>query len=170
VDYDGNLLGLQFTILKFSTFTIIDFHNDEPASFHAAYMRGYPDGTFGPENHLTRAEMAAIISRLKVMSGDSANDFRDAQVHWAATVNAHVYSAGYMFGYLDGTFRPDQPITRAEAVTVIKRVLERGPLHGLSSPSRRDVPMDHWAFHEIEEASQDHRYRVDESGREQIEE
>ena len=230
VTYDGNLLGLQFTILKFSTFTIIDFHNDEPASFHAAYMRGYPDGTFGPENHLTRAEMAAIlsrileipdtgsavrypdvapghwaekaiaqvsqagfmigipdgmfkpektitrsemaaiISRLKALSGQSANDFRDAQVHWAAAVIAQVYSAGYMFGYLDGTFRPDQPITRAEAVAVINRVLERGPLHGLRSPSWPDVPVDHWAFHEIEEASQDHHYRVDESGREQIEE
>jgi len=133
-------------------------------------MSGYPDGTFRPENHLTRAEMAAIISRLKALSGQPANDFRDAQAHWAAAVIAQVFSAGYMFGYPDGTFRPDQPITRAEAVGVINRVLERGPLHWMSQSSWRDVPMDHWAFHEIEEASQDHRYQADESGREQIEE
>lgn len=228
VTYHGDLLGLRFTIRKFSTFTIIDFHNDGPAGIHTAYMRGYPDGAFGPENHLTRAEMAtvlsrileirdtgsevrypdvapghwaekaiaqvsgsglmigfpdgtfrpgktitrsemaAIIARVKALSNPVANDFRDARIHWASAAIAQVRAAGYMFGYPDGTFRPNQPITRAEAVAVINRMLERGPLYGMDKPSWRDVPAHHWAYHDIEEASQDHSCRVDESDRARI--
>jgi len=88
--------------------------------------------------------------------------------HWAAASIEAAAAAGILDGYGDGTFRPNKALTRAEAVKVINRMFGRGPLYGVSQPSWPDVPANHWAFREIEEASRDHHYTIRAGGGEQI--
>nr|WP_245203526.1 S-layer homology domain-containing protein [Ammoniphilus resinae] len=121
-------------------------------------MSGYPDQTFGPGKSITRAEMAAVVARWLQLGGTSTSNSSDVKGHWAEKVIAQVEKAKIMLGMPDGTFRPNQPLTRAEAVTIYNRILKRGPLSGVEQPTWKDVPATHWAFKEIEEASQDHRF------------
>lgn len=76
--------------------------------------------------------------------------------HWAIKEIAAMKTADVMNGYEDGTFRPNGKLSRAEAVKIINRMFNRGPLYGVTSKSFKDVPSTHWAFHEVEEAAQDH--------------
>jgi len=71
---------------------------------------------------------------------------------------ADATAKGLMWGYADGTFRPSNPLSRAEAVVILNRALGRGPLYGLESSPWADVPDTHWARRDIEEASVDHEY------------
>ena len=90
-------------------------------------ITGYPDGTFKPNKPITRAEFAAIAARFdETQSGKSAT-FSDVIGHWAAKEIGIAYYNDWIKGYPDGTFKPDQNITRAEAMTLINRVLERKP-------------------------------------------
>ncbi|MUT66709.1 hypothetical protein GOM71_12305 [Paenibacillus sp. NEAU-GSW1] len=123
-------------------------------------MTGYPDGSFKPDQQISRAEMAAIIARITNAS-DSVTDgsFMDISGHWAQGAIVEAQSAGIMSGYSDGTFRPDQPLTRAEAVVTINRLLDRGPLSG--APSKwSDVSEQHWAYAHIQEASISHNFEA----------
>ncbi|MNE78417.1 Cellulosome-anchoring protein precursor [compost metagenome] len=69
-------------------------------------------------------------------------------------------AAGLMTGFADGSFAPAKTLSRAEAVTVINRLFGRGPLTGVTRPSFSDVPAAHWAFADIEEASVNHKYTI----------
>ncbi|XEC95745.1 S-layer homology domain-containing protein [Paenibacillus tarimensis] len=131
-------------------------------------MQGYPDGKFRSEKAISRAEMAAIVARWMKLEGATEHSFSDVDGHWAEQLIASVSQAGYMEGYADGNFEPDKAVTRAEAVVIINRVLERGPLYNMTEPTWSDVPMSHWAFHHIEEASQDHYYNLRPEGGETI--
>ncbi|WP_339249206.1 S-layer homology domain-containing protein [Paenibacillus sp. FSL P2-0136] len=124
----------------------------------AGLMKGMTDGSFRPEQSITRAEMAVIIARWKALSGTGEHRYNDAAGHWAEKAIGQTNEAGYMEGMLDGSFQPNKALTRAEGVTVFNRILERGPLYGETVPVWSDVPMTHWAFHQIEEASRDHSY------------
>jgi hypothetical protein len=64
-------------------------------------------------------------------------------------------AAGILNGYPDGTFRPDRPVTRAEAVTIVNRLIGRSPSVDVAKPTWKDVPDNHWAFFDIEAASAD---------------
>ncbi|MED5017977.1 InlB B-repeat-containing protein [Paenibacillus chibensis] len=121
-------------------------------------MNGYPDGSFKPEGAITRAELAAILARWMKLSETESPGYTDVSGHWAEMSIAQVSQAGYMMGYPNGSFMPDSALTRAEAVAVINRVLKRGPLYGIAGSTWSDVSGDHWALHEIEEASQNHSY------------
>lgn len=132
----------------------------------AGLMTGYKDGTFRPNKFITRAEMAAIVARWMDLSGDSTSSFTDTKGHWSAQNIALVQKAGYMKGMPDGSFRPDQYVSRAEAVTLINRVLKRGPLSGSPASSWSDVSMSHWASQDIEEATVSHSYSILEDGKE----
>lgn len=117
-------------------------------------MHGYADGTFGPDHKLKRAEMATIIASL--ISGEphlGGTGFPDTSGHWAEAAIIKVQGAGMMNGYEDGTFRPERLLTRAEAVTIINRVLGLSPASSPATVRWKDVPMTHWAFGEIEAAS-----------------
>ncbi|ACT00085.1 S-layer homology domain-containing protein [Paenibacillus sp. JDR-2] len=130
-------------------------------------LNGYPDHTFKPNATITRAEMAAIIVKWLQLDPDAANPaFRDAKGHWASVQIAAAAKLGYMTGYSDGTFRPDQPLTRAEAVVIVNRILGRGPLTGVTTPTWKDVSASFWAFGAIEEASRSHDAARDSGGSE----
>jgi len=91
-------------------------------------VNGYPDGSYAPNGTITRAELAAIAARFAPMMGmysNGAAGFVDVAGHWA---EEHIIAAagyGWVTGYEDGTFRPNQPITRAEFITIVNRMLER---------------------------------------------
>ncbi len=125
-------------------------------------LKGYPDGNFQAENAITRAEVAAITSRWLGLSSNGSHQLSDISGHWAEQVIEQAYQADILTGYPDGTFRPAQAITRAETVVVINKILDRGPLHGVKTPTWSDVSADHWAYGHIEEASRDHYFILEE--------
>ena len=126
-------------------------------------ITGYPDGTFKPNKPITRAEFAAIAARFdETQSGKSAT-FSDVIGHWAAKEIGIAYYNDWIKGYPDGTFKPDQNITRAEAMTVINRVLERKP----ESPADLLTNMNKWTdnldtskwyYLDVQEATNSHGY------------
>ena len=132
-------------------------------------VRGYDDGTFRPNEKITRAELAAIISRFAELDGTSAPSFSDIEGHWAQDSIRLAASNGWIYGYTDGSFRPNQAITRAETAAMINRVLDR-------TPKNEDALLDgmitfwdnldttKWYYIPIQEATNYHRYVKDESG------
>ncbi len=120
-------------------------------------MRGYPDGSFKPEQTITRGEMANIALQLLTKDGTASSTFPDVAGHWAEHAIVQIYAAGIIVGFEDGTFRPDDALSRAEAVTIINKLLGRGPLVG-AEKQWADVSMDHWAYADIQEASSYHAF------------
>jgi hypothetical protein len=93
-------------------------------------MSGYPDGTFRPDSAITRAEVATLIARFARLMGKEAEDslvFSDIAGHWANSDIRYAAALGWVNGYPDGTFKPNQNITRAEFITLVNRILERVP-------------------------------------------
>ena len=126
-------------------------------------VRGYPCGNYMPANHLTRAEFTALMARFVGHAPGGMSAFPDVGNHWATGYINTMYNAGMITGYPDGTFRPNHPITRAEAVTLVNRILGRGvDASGLASVHHRSFPdiAGHWAYYEIIEASNSHRFRL----------
>jgi hypothetical protein len=125
--------------------------------------------------------MAAIVSRwvLNACEADAkaydscgklggAASFQDVSAkHWAADEIGVAAASGIMTGGANGTFRPDEALTRAEAVKVLNRLFDRGPLYGELKPTFSDMPSTNWAFREVEEASRDHGW-IKENGKETI--
>lgn len=131
-------------------------------------MLGVAKDRFAPNRPLTRAEFATLAVRWqKLTPNGTTTAFTDVQNHWAASSIAILAQTGIVNGYPDNTFRPDEVVTRAELVTMMNRLLERGPLNGVTTPTWKDVPVTHWAFADIEEASLSHRYDVQPDGSEQ---
>ncbi|MCI3921402.1 Ig-like domain-containing protein [Paenibacillus sp. TRM 82003] len=133
-------------------------------------MKGYEHGGFEPDRPVTRAEIAVVIARMRDLKAEENFSFLDASGHWAADSIQAVFESGLMIGDPKGRFRPNDPLTRAEAVTLMNRMLDRGPLEGLNVSSWPDVSVEHWAFRQIEEASRSHKSIVDDEGREWFEE
>ncbi|WP_372637381.1 S-layer homology domain-containing protein [Cohnella sp.] len=128
-------------------------------------MIGYPDGSFKPDAPITRAEMASAIAPLLPGATGASAGFTDTEGSWAQAVIEQANAAGIVYGYEDGTFRPNSKLTRAEAVTMIGRLLGRGPLIG--APQQwPDVTQAHWAYGYIQEASMDHSYEKQQDGTE----
>ncbi|MCR8844288.1 S-layer homology domain-containing protein [Paenibacillus sp. SC116] len=119
-------------------------------------MIGVGENGFEPNRPLTRAEMAATVARWKRLTSEKASSFEDVQGHWAEKHIAALSEIGAAHGYKDGMYRPDASITRAEAVTLLNRLMNRGPLLEVVQPTWKDVPTTHWAYGDIEEASQAH--------------
>jgi hypothetical protein len=126
-----------------------------------------PSGQFRPDDPVSRAEVAVIIFRLLKLAPATAS-FSDVTGHWAAPYVGAINQAGIMLGYPGGTFQPDQQTTRAEFVTIVNRATKRGPLVDVPAPTFPDVPLDHWASGQVEEAATDHRFTVGEDGKEHL--
>lgn len=126
------------------------------------YIVGYEDGSFGPGRNITRAEFAAIAARFDDETPDSAtHTFTDISGHWAEDYIARAVQRGWIAGYEDGTFRPDQNITRAEAMTIINRMLNRFVnAQGIHADAVLwpDNPKDAWFYYAVEEATNSHDY------------
>ncbi|MEK3718961.1 S-layer homology domain-containing protein [Paenibacillus sp. FSL H8-0034] len=131
------------------------------------YFSGFEDGSFKPEAPVTRGELAAIMARfLKLnVSKPGENHFSDVEGHWAADAIEELYRAHFLSGYSDGTFKPQDKINRVEAVTMINRMLYRGPLQGVE-PLFPDVPASHWGFGDVLESTFSHESVRNEDGSE----
>jgi len=94
-------------------------------------LQGYEDGSFKPDAPITRAELATIVARFAKLAmlreTKSETDFNDVAGHWAEEFITLAAGLGWVVGYEDGSFKPDQLITRAEFFTLANRVLERIP-------------------------------------------
>ena len=139
------------------------FNNAVSTTTRAGILKGYPDGTARPTANITRAEFAAIAARfLSAEYNESGDMFSDISGHWAAAEINRAAKAGWIHGYPDGTFRPDQAITRAEAMTLINNMLGRNPDkdHLLTNmivwPDNMDPTV--WYYAAVQEATNSHDY------------
>ena len=138
------------------------FNNAVSTLSNAGIISGYPDGTFKPNAPITRAEFAAIATRFSDASYTGRCTFTDVPAdHWAANAIALAQDLGWINGYSDGTFKPNQPITRAEAMTLINRVLERAVDrdHMLADMvTWTDNRPGSWYYEAVQEATNSHEY------------
>lgn len=111
-------------------------------------LSGYPDGTFAPDATISRSEMCAIIARTQKLELTALDDiFMDIDSdHWGRPYIAAMLNNELVTGYPNGTFAPDAPLTRAEAVTIINRVLGSATANVVKRPS--DIA-GHWAEKDI---------------------
>ena len=125
-------------------------------------VKGRTAEHFDPNAPITRAEFAAICARFDTSKRDGDSNFTDISGHWAEAEIERAASLGWIMGYTDGTFRPENYITRAEAMTMINRVLNRLPededdlLDGMNVwPDNK--PGD-WYYLAVQEATNSHDF------------
>lgn len=129
-------------------------------------LSGFPDGTFRPDENITRAQFVTILSRFPHTDIGTDKTFADVpETHWAHEAILTAVAQGWAGGYPDGSFRPDQTITRAEAVTMLNRILGREGDQTMASTANGirimpDVPDTHWAYLAMLEAVTEHEYTV----------
>jgi hypothetical protein len=125
-------------------------------------IKGYPEGDFRPNNSITRAEFATLISGFDNLEIINTNRFSDTDQHWAVGYINSAAVKGWVTGYPDGTFRPEAYLTRAEIVTVINRMLDR-MIEARDipawAPTYTDISEAHWGYTAIMESSVGHEYR-----------
>lgn len=119
-------------------------------------VTGYEDGTFRPQNYITRAEMAVMMAKAEgydisgYMSSDELAypDVDEGYSEWAVKAIKYLTDRGVMEGYPDGTFGPNRPITRAETVATVNRVLADMTVGNIEVlPS--DMTEAHWAYNDV---------------------
>lgn len=126
-------------------------------------VRGYDAAAFGPGDPITRAQFAAICARFDTGKSNGSRTFSDIEGHWAKAYIERAAELGWISGFQDGTFRPDAYITRAQAVTMINRMLNRVPedpsdlLPGMNVWP--DCGPGDWFYLAIQEATNSHDYR-----------
>ncbi|TBL77282.1 S-layer homology domain-containing protein [Paenibacillus thalictri] len=139
------------------------------AASRAGLFGGYEDNSFMPDQAITRAELSAVIARfLKLTERPPVNvHFTDTSGHWARNMTEQIYRHHVIEGYPDGTFKPDASMIRSEAVTMINRLLYRGPLRG-AEVSFPDMTPEHWAFEQVEESAITHEFTRNPDGSETL--
>ncbi|GBF74537.1 hypothetical protein PA598K_02889 [Paenibacillus sp. 598K] len=115
----------------------------------AGIIEGYPNGTFGSDRGLTRAEFVVVLSRVLHLETDAAvqSSLSDVRGHWAESYVGAFTDRGLIQGFPDGTFRPQELVTRAQAVTVINRMV--GTRLDADHTPLTDVKPGHWAYDAI---------------------
>ena len=131
-------------------------------------VKGDSDGKFNPNAPITRAEFAAIAARFDDKANSTTADFSDIVSHWAKNEISAASNNGWINGYPDGTFRPDNKITRAEAMTLVNRVLKRLPeteedLHNDMIKWSDNSDVSQWFYLDVQEATNSHYYQTKEN-------
>ena len=125
-------------------------------------VKGRSVETFAPDAPITRAEFAAICARFNTKPTNTSNSFSDISGHWAEAEIERAVAFGWIAGYPDGTFRPDTYITRAEAMTMINRVLCRMPQDEKDLLRTMVVWPDNkptdWYYLAVQEATNSHEF------------
>ena len=142
------------------------YNNAVSTLTRAGILDGYEDGSFRPNASITRAEFTKIaVSFFKHAGGASSNPFNDVpDSAWYAEFVKAAAELGLIDGYEDGTFRPNAPITRAEACTIVNRTLGRAPDKDNLLPEHEmltwpDNSRDAWYYAQIQEATNSHDYQ-----------
>lgn len=154
-----NDLSVQFSDVTAQAW----YYNAVAELTKSGVIRGYEDGTFRPDQAITRAEFTAIAARFAKISTDRTVDFSDVSVNmWYYDAVRTAISYGWVTGYEDGTFRPEQSIARGETATIVNRMLARIPdLNTIDQGAGTrfaDVGSGYWGFYEVIEATTNHEY------------
>ena len=141
-----------------------DWYNNAVSTLtNAGIIDGYEDGTFKPNGNITRAEFATIAVRFFEATYEGENLFPDIDGHWAQDYINEAANAGIVDGYPDGTFGPQKLITRAEAMTMVNRTIDRHPDadHLLDDMIVwPDNPETAWYYEQVQEATNSHEYTM----------
>ena len=133
-------------------------------------IAGYPDGTFRPNAPITRAEFAAIATRFDNNGDKTPVSFTDIIGHWAEGEITVAANHGWVIGYGDNTFRPQNQITRAETMSLVNRVLKRLP----ETPAdllpdmitwTDNADTSSWYYLPVQEATNSHYYEFKENSK-----
>ena len=127
-------------------------------------IKGYEDGSFKPNDPISRAEFAAIAARFDPDGDKTPATFADVTSHWAKDEISIAANHGWIKGYEDGSFKPDQKITRAETMTLVNRVLNRLPetkddLHKDMKTWIDNMDETAWYYLAVQEATNSHYFK-----------
>jgi hypothetical protein len=126
-------------------------------------VTGYENGEFRPNEPVTRAEMATMVSRYDSLKSDSNNPFSDVdKEHWAFDYIISASVNNWIVGYPDSTFKPNALATRAETATLVDRVLDRkielADISKTDTLQYTDLSDTHWGYAAIMEATHTHKF------------
>ena len=132
-------------------------------------IKGYEDGSFKPDASISRAELAAIAARFDPDGDKTPATFSDVSSHWAKDEISIAANHGWIKGYEDGSFKPDQKITRAETMTLVNRVLKRLPetkddLHKDMKTWPDNQNESAWFYLAVQEATNSHYQNLKKDG------
>ena len=132
-------------------------------------IKGYEDGSFKPDASISRAEFAAIAARFDPDGDTTPATFSDVSSHWAKDEISIAANHGWIKGYEDGSFKPDQKITRAETMTLVNRVLKRLPetkddLHKDMKTWPDNQNESAWFYLAVQEATNSHSQKLKKDG------
>ena len=126
-------------------------------------VQGRSTTTFDPQSPITRAQFAAICARFDTGTSSGTQTFSDISGHWAEKYIQRAAELGWIKGFEDGTFRPDTYITRAQAMTMINRVLNRIPEEESDLLTGMNVWPDcnpgDWFYLAVQEATNSHAFK-----------
>ena len=131
---------------------------------NAGAINGCGDGTFHPNQAISRAQFVTILAGIYGVNASGGMPFSDVGRSWYYDAVATAYANGWVSGLTDGTFHPNQTITRAEAVSILKRVLGRScdltfvQANAQTALHFTDVPANAWYYADVIEASVGHTY------------
>lgn len=156
---DGNLTAGN----EFSDVSDGQWHNKAISTMaKLGIVKGRRADRFDPDASITRAEFAAICARFSTKPVENSGSFSDISGHWAENEIERAAAFGWISGYPDGTFRPDARITRAEAMTMINRVLCRMPQSESdlldSMVTWPDNKPSDWHYLAVQEATNSHDF------------
>ena len=156
---DGNLTADN----DFSDVANGQWHNKAISTMaKLGIVKGRCADRFDPDASITRAEFAAICARFNTKPVENSGSFSDISGHWAENEIERAAAFGWISGYPDGTFRPDARITRAEAMTMINRVLCRMPQSESdlldSMVTWPDNKPSDWHYLAVQEATNSHDF------------
>lgn len=156
---DGNLTADNV----FSDVSDSQWHNKAISTMaKLGIVKGRRADRFDPDASITRAEFAAICARFSTKPVENSGSFSDISGHWAENEIERAAAFGWISGYPDGTFRPDARITRAEAMTMINRVLCRMPQSESdlldSMVTWPDNKPSDWHYLAVQEATNSHNF------------
>lgn len=134
---------------------------------NAGILKGYPEGDFRPGDYITRAEFATLVVNFDGVDETATHSFSDLKGHWSEPYVATAVKKGWIAGYDDGTFNPNGYITRAEAMTLVNRILYR---YVNADGQHDDAVMwpdnatSAWYYYAVQEATNGHDYGRQENG------
>ncbi len=139
--------------------------NEISTMYSGGFIAGYDDGTFNPGNPITRAEFVTIIRNFAPFDVEPYAFFSDIEGHWAKDYILEATSLSWITGYEDGTFRPNNYITRAEAMTIINGILVRyADVDSDLAMQWPDLDKSDWYYGPVIEATTAHQFEREADG------
>lgn len=150
-------LKLDYTARTFSDILGTPFEDEIKTLTASELLSGYEDGTFRPDNSITRAEFCAMVATaLNLSSNGKPLPFSDTDHGaWYSDAVSAMASQGFLSGYGDGTFRPDNTITYEEMVTILSAVAAWSNMDGYAMSQEDGVPVNEWLnYHDFSQWAQ----------------